>query len=464
MFSSRKQGGSGAGGGGKKPPGNPKSSSGKSGSTSKGSSKGTKREVEQETSGDPEHATVRRRTENPDILRAARPPRASTPRPLPNALPSADPGPSTVQRRTGSQEMLKATMPIRIGTPRPMSNALAGMEQRMKELADPKLKAANEKIRDEIGDINRRSPEMTKSILAVGRVDDTNRSLEAQPMASAGRQFLPPNDPKDLRLHPANPSAGFGPSGERGPLFGNNENFVLVTEYLLYWEDINDVGQVCHDICFTMDRCFGNQWKHYALQDVYAQLGKLMETGLLPRLQIRVPGWYDQKELDYLIGVHHRYKTLPPGQRYQKIAEVIHHQPANQPAYDHDGKVLYPPLPEDHNEKFRDVKFFNRYLQTYAFQHWPSSLRAKIWEAYLTQEQGGTGARRYHSDERLFDKLDENRERFHIEDKLAVSAFLWSKFRPTVSGAGEKEKAMAGTRYFFSKHPLPVARHIAFEL
>ena len=69
------------------------------------------------------------------------------------------------------------------------------------------------------------------------------------------------NDLNDLRLLPANPAGEFGASGERGPLFGNNENFVLVTEYLLYWEDPNDVGAVFEHFQFIMDRCFGNQYK-----------------------------------------------------------------------------------------------------------------------------------------------------------------------------------------------------------
>ena len=162
---------------------------------------------------------------------------------------SGDPGPATRRRRTGTPEPLRgATPPPRADTPMPHTNLLEDMEDQMWRFYSAEERAEKQKSRDERKEmtaISDRAPSMTKSITEVGRVDDTNRSVDSQPKVSGERRFLPPRDLADLRLQPANPSAGFGPSTERGPLFGNNEDFVLVTEYLLYWEDPHDVGEVC---------------------------------------------------------------------------------------------------------------------------------------------------------------------------------------------------------------------------
>ena len=164
------------------------------------------------------------------------------------------------------------------------------------------------------------------------------------------------------------------------------------------------------------------------------------------------------------IEVHLSYRQLTVGERCQKVLERFHRQPTKQRIYRDDGVILVPPTPHDTIDLHRSVNFFDRYVSMHAFQHWPKVLKDAIWQDFRKKDER---ARKF-SDQELFIETikKEDRQRYHVEDPLAVSTFLWSKFRPTVSGPDpqEKAKAIEGTKYFFSRLPLPLAKHIGYGL
>ena len=187
-----------------------------------------------------------------------------------------------------------------------------------------------------------------------------------------------------------------------------------------------------------------------------------MNQEFLPSRQIRLPGGYAPAEMTDRTDSIHYFSQLPLGRRCQKIVERFYHQDPHQRAYNDDGKVLVPPPPENFIDRYRDVKFFDKYVATYAFQHWPKGLKDRIWVGFNKKDLDGA---REFSDREILDRLGpENRRNFHIADELAISTFLWSMLRPTVTGPGEKDKAIAATKYFFSTHPFPLVKYIARNL
>ena len=331
------------------------------------------------------------------------------------------------------------------------------MSQTMQVLGDTEAWTQQDRQYAAEQDQLKRAGAAGRSVEATGRIDDTNRTNQPRVPEEVQRKFAPirdPNDLRDLSHFQAPPDIHPRPSAEQGHPFGNNENFVLVTEYLMS-NSHEDPEELHADLCEFLEKCFGNASKRYSPRSVRDQLKELHKTRTLPPSQIKLPGEYTPRELGRLMKNLVGYRALAVGRRCQMIATIHFHGDADHRAFQDDGTVLEPRPQPPSLDVFRSIKYLDAFTTHYGYEHWPAELRGKIFHLFAQKEKD---VRRY-NDVEIWSQLDQDeREEYNITDANAIAAFLWYKVRTSISDpAVPKEEAEKRRKYYFSKGPTPIA-------
>ena len=336
---------------------------------------------------------------------------------------------------------------------------LSGMGQQMELAMNPKRR---QEWQEEQATM-RRAVGAGQSVEASGRIDLTNRTDELRPPAlPVDRQFAPLRNARRLSHHYPGPTVYPRPSNEK-TLWGNNENYVLVTEYLTHqqYED-GPVKQLPARHCaYVLSKCFGTNEKQYDERTVGLQLQQMQQTGFIPGDHVMRPGEWNYGVLKRLAEVWARCKAntnISDGDRLTAMFEAHPEGVSGYPAFHPDGGVI--PVKVDQGlDLLRSIKYLDAWLANYGWDHWPKAVQDKAWYLFQRKAQDGT---RDNADWEILAYLGKDeaetraiKARYCMFSDNAIGAYLWVTLREKMPE--DKKVAMEQTKYYFSTSPNPSA-------